>query len=76
MSSQSRTGAQKCAGAPSHAGTKVSVLSLMGLGSNPRDRMDVCKCIAPSRYGGTLNSRRAASPLVRLVEGEEVLEAP
>ncbi|GFV62254.1 uncharacterized protein TNCV_985181 [Trichonephila clavipes] len=33
--------------------------------------MDVCKCIVPSWHGGTLNSRRAASPLVRLVEGEE-----
>ncbi|GFS69122.1 uncharacterized protein TNCV_4009841 [Trichonephila clavipes] len=30
----------------------------------------------PSRHGGTLNSRRAASPLVRLVEGEESWEAP
>ncbi|GFW15475.1 hypothetical protein TNCV_4656151 [Trichonephila clavipes] len=30
--------------------------------------MDVCKCIVPSRHGGTLNSRRAASPLVRLIE--------
>ncbi|GFY22190.1 uncharacterized protein TNCV_3298331 [Trichonephila clavipes] len=36
--------------------------------------MDVCKCIAPSRYRGTLNSRRAASPLVRLEEGEKRLE--
>ncbi|GFX00722.1 hypothetical protein TNCV_4576891 [Trichonephila clavipes] len=25
--------------------------------------MDVRKCIVPSRHGGTLNSRRAASPL-------------
>ncbi|GFW85823.1 uncharacterized protein TNCV_854721 [Trichonephila clavipes] len=33
--------------------------------------MDVCKCIVPLRHGGTLNSRPAASPLVRLVEGEE-----
>ncbi|GFU53232.1 uncharacterized protein TNCV_2952731 [Trichonephila clavipes] len=33
--------------------------------------MEVCKCIVPSRHGGTLNSCRAASPLVRLVEGEE-----
>ncbi|GFW63957.1 uncharacterized protein TNCV_706631 [Trichonephila clavipes] len=33
--------------------------------------MDVCKCIVPARHGGTLNSRRAASPLVWLVEGEE-----
>ncbi|GFV65416.1 uncharacterized protein TNCV_2638461 [Trichonephila clavipes] len=37
--------------------------------------MDVCKCIVPSRHGGTLNSRRAASPLVRLVDGEERWEA-
>ncbi|GFW77327.1 uncharacterized protein TNCV_924431 [Trichonephila clavipes] len=37
--------------------------------------MDVCKCIVPSRHGGTLNSRRAASPLVRLVEGEDRREA-
>ncbi|GFW35938.1 uncharacterized protein TNCV_1927671 [Trichonephila clavipes] len=33
------------------------------------------KCIVPARHGGTLNSRRAASPLVRLVEGEEKWEA-
>ncbi|GFS70436.1 f-box only protein 38 [Trichonephila clavipes] len=32
--------------------------------------MHVCKCIVPSRHGGTLNSRRATSPLVRLVDGE------
>ncbi|GFY35210.1 hypothetical protein TNCV_5045841 [Trichonephila clavipes] len=38
--------------------------------------MHVCKCIVPSRHGGTLNSLRAASPLVRLVEGEERWEAP
>ncbi|GFV99102.1 uncharacterized protein TNCV_1510781 [Trichonephila clavipes] len=31
--------------------------------------MDACKCIVPLRHGGTLNSRRAASPLVCLVEG-------
>ncbi|GFW25559.1 uncharacterized protein TNCV_1308201 [Trichonephila clavipes] len=37
--------------------------------------MDVCKCIVPARHGGTLNSRRAASPLVRFVEGEERWEA-
>ncbi|GFV68674.1 uncharacterized protein TNCV_3001331 [Trichonephila clavipes] len=33
--------------------------------------MNVCKCIVLLRHGGTLNSRRAAGPLVRLVEGEE-----
>ncbi|GFU27152.1 uncharacterized protein TNCV_775711 [Trichonephila clavipes] len=38
--------------------------------------MDVCKCIVPLRHGGTLNSRRAANPLVWLVEGEERCEAP
>ncbi|GFY19789.1 uncharacterized protein TNCV_4649591 [Trichonephila clavipes] len=38
--------------------------------------MDVCKCIVPSRHGGTLNSRQAASPLVRFVKGEERWEAP
>ncbi|GFV41184.1 uncharacterized protein TNCV_1102471 [Trichonephila clavipes] len=37
--------------------------------------MDVCKCIVPLRHGGTLNSRRAASFLVRLVE-EERWEVP
>ncbi|GFX11827.1 uncharacterized protein TNCV_2996121 [Trichonephila clavipes] len=38
--------------------------------------MDVCKCIVPLRHGGTLNSRRDASPLVRFVEGEERWEVP
>ncbi|GFT47087.1 hypothetical protein TNCV_3747411 [Trichonephila clavipes] len=42
-----------------------------GLISNPGEDMDVCKCIVTSQYRGTLNSRRAASPLVRLVEGKE-----
>ncbi|GFX43014.1 uncharacterized protein TNCV_436301 [Trichonephila clavipes] len=46
-----------------------------GIGSNPGESMDVCKCIVPSRHGGTQNSRRAASPLVRLVEGEQRWEA-
>ncbi|GFV85950.1 cullin-4A [Trichonephila clavipes] len=30
--------------------------------------MDVSKCIGNSQHGGTLNSSRAASPLVRLTE--------
>ncbi|GFT75801.1 uncharacterized protein TNCV_851101 [Trichonephila clavipes] len=38
--------------------------------------MEVYKCIVPLRHGGTLNSRRAANPLVWLVEGEEKWEAP
>ncbi|GFU57745.1 uncharacterized protein TNCV_3638951 [Trichonephila clavipes] len=37
--------------------------------------MDVCTCLVPSRHGGTLSSRRAASLLVRLVEGDERWEA-
>ncbi|GFV91054.1 uncharacterized protein TNCV_1249361 [Trichonephila clavipes] len=43
----------------------------LGLGSNPGEDMDVCKCILPSRHG-----RRAARPLVRLMEGEDRWEAP
>ncbi|GFV35597.1 hypothetical protein TNCV_3473681 [Trichonephila clavipes] len=38
--------------------------------------MDGCKYIVPSRQGGILNSRRAASPLVLLVEGEDRWEVP
>ncbi|GFW42362.1 hypothetical protein TNCV_239591 [Trichonephila clavipes] len=38
--------------------------------------MGVCKCIVPLRHRGTLNSRRAASPLVWLVEGVERWETP
>ncbi|GFS78681.1 hypothetical protein TNCV_3148591 [Trichonephila clavipes] len=33
--------------------------------------MDVCKLIVPLRHEGTLNSRRAASLFVRLMEGVE-----
>ncbi|GFV48371.1 uncharacterized protein TNCV_2512711 [Trichonephila clavipes] len=47
-----------------------------GLGLNPGEDMDVCKCIMPLRYGGILNSHRAASPLVWLVEGKERWETP
>ncbi|GFT57514.1 uncharacterized protein TNCV_803711 [Trichonephila clavipes] len=49
--------------------------SAVGTGLNPGEDMDVCKCIVPLRHGGTLNSRQAAKPLVRLVEGEERWEA-
>ncbi|GFY05200.1 uncharacterized protein TNCV_2206461 [Trichonephila clavipes] len=39
--------------------------------------MDVCKCIVPSWHGGgTLNSSRAAAPLMRWVEGKERREVP
>ncbi|GFW10969.1 uncharacterized protein TNCV_4459441 [Trichonephila clavipes] len=47
-----------------------------GLGSNPGEDRDACKCIVPLQHGGTLNSRRAASPLEWLVEGEGRWEAP
>ncbi|GFY30984.1 cullin-4A [Trichonephila clavipes] len=49
---------------------------LLGLGSYPEENMDVCNCIVPSRHKGTLNSRRAASPLVRLEKEEERWKAP
>ncbi|GFV38610.1 hypothetical protein TNCV_132491 [Trichonephila clavipes] len=38
--------------------------------------MDIYKRIVYSRHGGTLNSRRAVSSLVKLVEGEERRETP
>ncbi|GFW31914.1 uncharacterized protein TNCV_5040831 [Trichonephila clavipes] len=47
-----------------------------GLGSIPVEGIDVCKCIVPLRFGDTLNSRRAAIPLVWLVELEESWDAP
>ncbi|GFW93870.1 RNase H domain-containing protein [Trichonephila clavipes] len=45
----------------------------LGLGSNPGEDMDVYKCIVPSPHGGALNSRRAASPLVRDNVGVSIL---
>ncbi|GFW96022.1 hypothetical protein TNCV_957371 [Trichonephila clavipes] len=48
----------------------------VGPGFESREGMDVCKCIVPSRHGGTLNSHPAESPLLRLVIGEERWEAP
>ncbi|GFV21790.1 HTH_Tnp_Tc3_2 domain-containing protein [Trichonephila clavipes] len=45
-------------------------------GFNPGEGMDVYKCVVHLWHGDALNSRRAASPLVRLVEGEERWEAP
>ncbi|GFW80674.1 retrovirus-related Pol polyprotein from transposon RE1 [Trichonephila clavipes] len=44
---------------------------LLDLGPNPTEYMDVCKCIVPSQDGCTLNSRRDASPPVRLGKGQE-----
>ncbi|GFU75863.1 hypothetical protein TNCV_1653211 [Trichonephila clavipes] len=45
----------------------------VGTGFDSGEDMDFCKCIVPSRHRSTLNSRRAANPLVRLVDGEERL---
>ncbi|GFS95266.1 uncharacterized protein TNCV_2630931 [Trichonephila clavipes] len=50
---------------------KGNIQAYAGLGSNPGKDMVVCKCIVTSRHGSTLNSRRAASPRVRLGEREE-----
>ncbi|GFV76976.1 hypothetical protein TNCV_690461 [Trichonephila clavipes] len=55
---------------------QVTRRGVFGLVSNSGEGMDVCKCIVPSRHGGTLNGRRVACPLVRLVAGEERWEAP
>ncbi|GFW35492.1 uncharacterized protein TNCV_3071201 [Trichonephila clavipes] len=38
--------------------------------------MDICKCIVPSQHADTLNSRRAANTLVRLVAVDVRREAP
>ncbi|GFW11680.1 hypothetical protein TNCV_43151 [Trichonephila clavipes] len=54
----------------------AEVQSYEGLGSKPGEDRDICKCIVPSWHGSTINNRRAACPLVRLVEGEERWEAP
>ncbi|GFV30389.1 uncharacterized protein TNCV_98641 [Trichonephila clavipes] len=48
----------------------------LGLDLNPGEGMDVCKYIGPSRHGATLNNHRAASALIKLVEGEERWESP
>ncbi|GFS72752.1 hypothetical protein TNCV_1421341 [Trichonephila clavipes] len=55
----------------------------LGPGSNPQpwvqkasDKPTTPPSRGPLRHGGTLNSRRAASPLVRLVEGEERWKTP
>ncbi|GFS83283.1 hypothetical protein TNCV_600291 [Trichonephila clavipes] len=41
---------------------------MASLCSNPGEGMDICKCIASLRHEGTLNSRRAASLFVWLME--------
>ncbi|GFU04102.1 hypothetical protein TNCV_862601 [Trichonephila clavipes] len=46
------------------------------MGLNPGEGMDICKYLVPLWHGGTLNSRRAASLLVRLVKRGEWWIAP
>ncbi|GFX53741.1 hypothetical protein TNCV_1596871 [Trichonephila clavipes] len=43
---------------------------------SPGEGMDVCKYIVPLWHGGTLISRQAISPFVRLVEREERWKTP
>ncbi|GFW36557.1 uncharacterized protein TNCV_1955571 [Trichonephila clavipes] len=61
-----------------HSGIVVSDTDCCAVlpGSNSREGMDVCKCIVSLRHGGTPNSRRVASLLLRLFEGKERWEAP
>ncbi|GFV97033.1 uncharacterized protein TNCV_3526191 [Trichonephila clavipes] len=54
----------------------VPLKTRRGSGSNPEEGMDVCKWKVPLRHWGTLKGHRAASPLVRLVEGKERWETP
>ncbi|GFW02900.1 hypothetical protein TNCV_3732991 [Trichonephila clavipes] len=47
-----------------------------GLGWNPGEGMDVCKCIVSLQHWVTLNNRRTAGPFVRWVEGKERIRWP
>ncbi|GFW22338.1 uncharacterized protein TNCV_1430921 [Trichonephila clavipes] len=38
--------------------------------------MDLCECVVPVGRGGTLNVRRSANPLDRLIKGEERWKTP
>ncbi|GFU48405.1 hypothetical protein TNCV_3342921 [Trichonephila clavipes] len=48
----------------------------LGMGLNPGEDLDVCKCIVLSSDGGTLSSRLVASLLVKLMEGEIEVRSP
>ncbi|GFT67208.1 uncharacterized protein TNCV_783581 [Trichonephila clavipes] len=76
MTAIGRTMGSGSRGYGSSSGRKSWSFLAWGLGSNPGEAMDVCKCIVPSRHGNTLNNRRAASPLVRLVARDERWETP
>ncbi|GFY27353.1 hypothetical protein TNCV_2069731 [Trichonephila clavipes] len=51
-----------------------------GQGKKSVKGMDVCKCIVPLRHGGTLNSHRAAIPVLKSwwkeKRGEKPLTTP
>ncbi|GFU10609.1 uncharacterized protein TNCV_1772891 [Trichonephila clavipes] len=72
-----RKGSRSKCGEAAQVVAEQGLMSKKGLGSNPGEDMDVCNCIEPERHGAAdiLSSRRAASPLVRFVEGEERWEA-
>ncbi|GFV61921.1 hypothetical protein TNCV_4107251 [Trichonephila clavipes] len=75
VANSSRTTHRK-SGLPTKRITLNVDIGTIGLGLNPGAGKDVCKRIVPSRHGGTISSRRAASPLARLVEEEERWVAP
>ncbi|GFT73966.1 hypothetical protein TNCV_4895821 [Trichonephila clavipes] len=58
------------AGCPSGIIVSDAGCCAVGPGFESGKDMDVCKYLVPLRDGDTINSRRAASPLVRLVEEE------
>ncbi|GFX24133.1 cullin-4A [Trichonephila clavipes] len=55
----------------SHAMKELTLEKSIDFKSVETQSTSVGRCGTPLRHGSTLNSRRAASPLVRLVEGEE-----
>ncbi|GFX25704.1 hypothetical protein TNCV_1205811 [Trichonephila clavipes] len=57
-------------GTPAHA-PQSPWSRILGMGLNSGEDVDVCKCIVPLRHGGTLNSRQAASRIVRWGKGKE-----
>ncbi|GFW66684.1 uncharacterized protein TNCV_1371171 [Trichonephila clavipes] len=55
--------------------TEDVVIDAVWSAVGPGEGMNICKFIIPLRHGGTLNSRRVTSSLMRLVEREEKWEA-
>ncbi|GFW91489.1 transposable element Tcb2 transposase [Trichonephila clavipes] len=67
--------AKKCVALDDVRLTSVGNHMPKGMDLNPGEGMNVCKCVVPWRHGCTLQNRRPASPLVRLVEGKQRSEA-